>query len=313
LKINLVAVLTAMLRAGPSAAKVKDRDGNLPLHCVCESRKLTGKIQSFATDMLIDAYPGGLRVKDKQGNLPLHSAIERGNSLALNVLQKMVQIFPDACKATDKEKNTPLHSALECRTKDLAPLVKLLLSADSTCVAVKTKDRDGQLPVHCTINMSKNIEQHDILCMLVEASPSCAKEVNPRDKKVLLQWALDRNALQVVASIARAAAETFEIKCCRVSSSSYPMFPLHYVCAHLPTVTIGVMQVVAKASSNACVTKDRQGKIPLRILHEEGSRPELIACVKKAMGPAAYNAIICLQMACVPNKLLLLEGKKLKI
>ena len=292
LTIKLVAVLTAMLRAGPNAAKVKDRDGNLPLHCVCESRKLTGKIQSFATDMLIDAYPGGLRVKDKQGNLPLHSAIERGNSLALNVLQKMVQIFPDACKATDKEKNTPLHSALKCRTKDLAPLVKLLLSADSEGVAVKTKDRDGQLPVHCTINMSKNIEQHDILCMLVEASPSCAKEVNPRDKKVLLQWALDRNALQVVASIARAAAETFEIKCCRVSSSSYPMFPLHYVCAHLPTVTIGVMQVVAKASSSACVTKDRQGKIPLRILHEEGSRPELIACVKKAMGPAAYNAIM---------------------
>ena len=144
---NVSAVANRMIDLRPKAAEVRDKQGNLALHSMCES-------STPATDVimkLIDSYPDGLGIKDKDGNLPLHSALERGDIIPISVLAKMIQVYPQACVIQDKEKNTCLHSACECRTKDLPKIVKLLLDADSKGVAAKTKDREGNLPVSTVV------------------------------------------------------------------------------------------------------------------------------------------------------------------
>ena len=97
-----------MLALGPNAAMEKDRDGNLALHSAAESKKLTGKSQTFALDMLIDAYPEACQKKDKDGNLPLHSALKRGDGIRVQVIEKMVRTYPQGCLIYDKHHNLPV-------------------------------------------------------------------------------------------------------------------------------------------------------------------------------------------------------------
>jgi len=108
LNTNLIAVLSLMLALGPNAAMEKDRDGNLALHSAAESKKLTGKSQTFALDMLIDAYPEACQKKDKDGNLPLHSALKRGDGIRVQVIEKMVRTYPQGCLIYDKHHNLPV-------------------------------------------------------------------------------------------------------------------------------------------------------------------------------------------------------------
>ena len=108
LNTKLIEVLTLMLNSpsGKSAAAIKDYQYNLAIHSCCESKKIDGKIQEFAINILIEAYPGGLNVKDSDKNLPLHSALERGDGIGIGVLQKMVQCNPQACSVQDAGGNT---------------------------------------------------------------------------------------------------------------------------------------------------------------------------------------------------------------
>ena len=97
--------------------------------------------------VLILTNPAGLRVKDKDGNLPLHSAIENGDKIPKSTLEKIVRGFPGACVIKDKEGNTPLHSAVENRVKDIFPIVQLLLAADPQGKSARPPDREGNLPI----------------------------------------------------------------------------------------------------------------------------------------------------------------------
>ncbi len=179
--------------------------------------------------------------------------------------------------------NTPLHSACECRNKDLPKIVKLLLDADSKGVATKLKDKDGQLPVHSACNRRQ--QNTLVVSMLVAASPQC---LDVKLKNIfILQWAIDRNALDVVQAAMTHSPQSFDAKCCKSKVTKKSETPLHYVCYDKPGVPLQMMQLLAK--SNALNTKDSKGKLPLRILYEEGRKKELINCLKVAMGPTAFD------------------------
>ena len=183
--------------------------------------------------------------------------------------------------------NTPLHSAIECRNKDLPAIVQLLLDADSQGVASKIKDKDGQLPVHSACNRRQQSKQ--VIGMLVEASPQCLSVKNKKDGLYVLQWAIDRNALDVVGKISHVSPTSFDVKCCKSKVTNKNETPLHYVCYDKPDVPLQMMQVLANNNGNALTTKDSKGKMPLRILYEEGRRKELINCLKEAMGATAFD------------------------
>ena len=284
----LIEVLTLMLSLdeGRSAASIRDKDGNLAIHSASESKKLSGIVQAMAVDMLVDAYPGSLKIKDRDGNLPLHSAIERGDVLAFSILEKMVRLYPGAVQVTDKEKNTPLHSACECRTRDLPKIIKLLLDADPKAVASKLKDKDGQLPVHSAIN--RRSASTKVVAMMVEASPQCLEVKNKRTGVHIVQWAIDTNALDVLKKISQVSPQSFDVKCCKSRLSKKIEMPLHYVCYDRPNVTSQMMHLLANVG-NALNTKNSKGKLPLRILYEEGRAKNLIECLKAAMGETAFD------------------------
>jgi ankyrin repeat protein len=128
---DLAALVRLLLAAdeGKIAPKTADRDGNLPLHSACENR-----VPNVDTILLpLDTFPGGLEKKDKQGNLPLHSAIEVGDVMATSVIGVMIRAYPGANKVKDKDGNTPLHSALHSLTKHFDEVASLLLEADPSC------------------------------------------------------------------------------------------------------------------------------------------------------------------------------------
>ena len=285
---KIIEVLTLMLslEEGRSAATIRDKDGNLAIHSASESKKLSGKVQAMVVDMLVDAYPGSLKIKDRDGNLPLHSAIERGDVLPVKVLAKMVQLYPGAVHVVDKEKNTPLHSACECRTKDLPKIIKLLLDADPKAVASKLKDKDGQLPVHSAIN--RRTPSTIVVAMMVEASPQCLEVKNKRTGVHIVQWAIDTSALDVLKKISQVSPQSFDVQCCKSSVSKKMEMPLHYVCYDKPHVSPQTMHLLANVG-NALNTKNSKGKLPLRILYEEGRGKNLIECLKAAMGTTAFD------------------------
>jgi len=285
---KLIEVLTLMLSLdeGRSAASIRDKDGNLAIHSASESKKLNGKVQAMVVDMLCDAHPESLKIKDRDGNLPLHSAIERGDVLSIKVLAKMVRLYPGAVQVMDKEKNTPLHSACECRTKDLPKIIKLLLDADPKAVASKLKDKDGQLPVHSAIN--RRTPSTAVVGMMVEASPQCLEVKIKRTGVHIVQWAIDTNAMDVLKKISQVSPQSFDVKCCKSNLSKKIEMPLHYVCYDRPNVAPQMLHLLANVG-NALNTKNSKGKLPLRILYEEGRGKNLIECLKAAMGETAFD------------------------
>ena len=137
--------------------------------------------------------------------------------------------------------------------------------------------------------------------MLVAASPQCLdvklKNIDNFQfinglrqwpiEEFILQWAIDRNALDVVQAAMTHSPQSFDAKCCKSKVTKKSETPLHYVCYDKPGVPLQMMQLLAK--SNALNTKDSKGKLPLRILYEEGRKKELICCLKVAMGPTAFD------------------------
>jgi ankyrin repeat protein len=280
---DLAKIVRMLLNADTNgvAAKTKDREGNLPIHSAAEKKNPSPDVVM----MLIDAYPKGLHLKDRDGNLPIHSVLENPFSFPTSVVEKMLAVNPDSTKVKDKDGNTPLHSACECRTKNLPKIVKLLLDADPQAVASKTKDKDGQLPIHSACNRSKISTL--VVAMLVEASPVCLEVKIKRTGIHIVQWAVDKSAFDVLQKIWSCSPHYFEAKCCKSIVSKKHETPLHYICYDKPDVSVKMMKLLAK--SNAKNMKNSKGKLPLRTLYEEGRKKNLIECLKKEMGPTAFN------------------------
>ena len=160
---NVSAVANRMIDLRPKAAEVRDKQGNLALHSMCES-------STPATDVimkLIDSYPDGLGIKDKDGNLPLHSALERGDIIPISVLAKMIQVYPGSTTVFDKDHNLPLHCAYHCAYhsysgKQLVELTTLLLTTDSAAGVVKSK-KYGFL-LHYICQQNKPLALIDAFC-----------------------------------------------------------------------------------------------------------------------------------------------------
>ena len=280
---DLAKIVRMLLNADTNgvAAKTKDREGNLPIHSAAEKKNPSPDVVM----MLIDAFPKGLHLKDRDGNLPIHSVLENPFSFPTSVVEKMLAVNPDSTKVKDKDGNTPLHSACECRTKNLPKIVKLLLDADPQAVASKTKDKDGQLPIHSACNRSKISTL--VVAMLVEASPVCLEVKIKRTGIHIVQWAVDKSAFDVLQKIWSCSPHYFEAKCCKSIVSKKHETPLHYICYDKPDVSVKMMKLLAK--SNAKNMKNSKGKLPLRTLYEEGRKKNLIECLKKEMGPTAFD------------------------
>ena len=67
-------MIQILLSAYPECTRVIDKDGNTPLHSICEHAELN---LSEVVGMLLEVDSGAAEVQDKEGNLAIHSAAER--------------------------------------------------------------------------------------------------------------------------------------------------------------------------------------------------------------------------------------------
>ena len=77
--------VAALLSAHPEGARVKDKDGRLPLHFAC-----INNAPREAVAALLSAFPDGAREVDRRGRLPFHDAFSSDTRALLSAS------FPDA-------------------------------------------------------------------------------------------------------------------------------------------------------------------------------------------------------------------------
>ena len=161
-----------LLEAYSDGTKVKDKDGNIPLHFLCNNPNVTA-------DMLkcvIEAYSDGAKVKDKDGNIPLHILCKNPNVTA-DMLKWLLEAYSDGAKVKDKDGNIPLHFLYgnSARSDDMA---NRLLEAYPD--AEKEKNKYGLTPlqmrdgivVYKRGTLTKYMEDKTVTKVIV-FSPNC--------------------------------------------------------------------------------------------------------------------------------------------
>lgn len=123
-----------------SFAKIRDLDGNLPLHQAVNR----SDANLLVVCALLKMYPGAARIKDSEGYYPLFIAC-RQLKVSAAIIKTLINAFPEA---TTKKigGNLALHVlALKGRVPS-AEAVRILLNANYK--AASTMNKHGNLPLH---------------------------------------------------------------------------------------------------------------------------------------------------------------------
>eukprot|EP01038_Epipyxis_sp_PR26KG_P006084 gene6084-8383_t len=123
------------LSSNPNATKLKNNDGNLPLHLA-----INGKSSFETIQFILSSYPEALKIKNNEGNLPLHLA-SNGKS-SFETIQFILASYPEAIEIKNNEGNLPLH--LASNGKLSFETIQFILS--SYLEALKIKNNEGNLP-----------------------------------------------------------------------------------------------------------------------------------------------------------------------
>ena len=176
-------VISALIRADPTSASYVDKQGNLPIHYVCERENTP--LDFIRT--VFRAYPKCLSIKDKDGNTPLHSAVE---TLSGNTVEQVVNMFLDestkCATIKDKDGNMALHSACEC-DKPSSKVILRLIQANPK--ALEKRDKEGNLPLHSALELGDVIEP-DVIKVMIDTYPGAVK-IKDKEKNTPLHSAVE--------------------------------------------------------------------------------------------------------------------------
>ena len=178
-----VEVISALIRADPTSASYVDKQGNLPIHYICERENTP--LDFIRT--VFRAYPRCLSIKDKDGNTPLHSAVE---TLSGNTVEQVVNMFLDestkCATIEDKDGNMALHSACEC-DKPSSKVILRLIQANPK--ALEKRDKEKNLPLHSALELGDVIEP-DVIKVMIDTYPGAVK-IKDKEKNTPLHSAVE--------------------------------------------------------------------------------------------------------------------------
>jgi len=117
-------VLQTLVQAWPAAARIRDKEGFLPLHHLCWSHETNVLLADV--ELLVAAWPYALRVATtKRGMLPLHVACQY--QVSTDVILFLIESYPLAAKVRNKRGELPLHIMAAASEKlDVAVLERLI-------------------------------------------------------------------------------------------------------------------------------------------------------------------------------------------
>ena len=144
--------------------------------------------------------------------------------------------------------------------------------------------KPGGLPIHCACNMTKNIDQLEIVSMLAQHHNLKVLKTKHRSwqNSYFLKWALDKRSIPLVKQIFEADPTSAELQLGAIG------WALHYACGHAPSM--GMVQLLCQVNKNALSLQNKKGKLPLRLLHEAAAPKNIIKIVFDAF-PAAYDGM----------------------
>ena len=136
-------LIQLLITAYPDAVKIRDPDGNLPIHLAAGHHK--GRMwlsHSELTILVYNAFPAGIRERDKDGYLPLHLALR--NKAPDEMIKYLLQAYPESVRAIDPLGNTPLNLAIQFEGTYLLIFELVKLYPD----AINIPNRKGNYPLH---------------------------------------------------------------------------------------------------------------------------------------------------------------------
>jgi len=159
-------VVKVLMKSYPDAVRVRDENGELPLHIACQEAPLD------VIEALVDAYPEGIKIENEFGEFPLSRAMNHPASL--DAIKLLVNAFPECVQFTRMHGGLPLRDALLFSNDASLEIIKFLVDADLEGVRVANVSLDvinflldtypqgvlvankyGQLPFHVAVHRKK--------------------------------------------------------------------------------------------------------------------------------------------------------------
>lgn len=131
-------IVRELLNLFPGAAKVKDRMGNLPLFLACRRKR----VQTSVIKAILKAHPEAATVKI-MGALALHHLLHTG-SPSPESAQLLIDAHPEGPRVANAYGNLPLHYLCALETPHIST-VRVLMSAYPQ--AVQMKNSRGETPI----------------------------------------------------------------------------------------------------------------------------------------------------------------------
>ena len=157
----LEAILQEIAASPAAAAKIKDKQGRLPLH-----RAMVHQPPPNVVATLLQAYNAAAKAETRRGTLPLHIGMEHRASA--ETIQLLLEAFPAAAKHYDDFRMLPLRLGVYHQAPGGS--IQHVLAANTD--AASDADQVGRLPLHYAVEKHASAE---VIAALLEAFPAAAE------------------------------------------------------------------------------------------------------------------------------------------
>lgn len=171
----------------PDAIKMKDLDGNLPLHLACKKLCSLGEAAADASAIryLLSVYPEAAGIQNNHGCLCLHLLYSAPQSqdapaeMVLRLAGRLLGAYPGAVGIADREGRLPLHYACETRNH-LQVISHLLVEKYPSSFHVSTENCSLQCRFGLCVeigSLETNTRGHGVCLPLHCSSGGCPLDV----------------------------------------------------------------------------------------------------------------------------------------
>ena len=249
-------ILKLLIEKCPEAVRHADDDGNLPIHLAAFHASSPDYFR-----VLIEAYPGSEQTSNADGALPLHIACKK---TTVTMVEYFCKLFPEATNhATTKGQRYPIHMAIFHRDGPEAALaiVQFLLERNPNAMLQKYK---GRSLLHCACVGGYNINDSNIgaalevIKIIYDSHPEAIEENRiASDIQIFHQ--------QVQAFINRELVYAHQAKDLRLMTTpdDNRQLPLHTALQN--DVRLGSIKLLVKGNPHAVQSPDNSGALPLHV------------------------------------------------
>eukprot|EP01038_Epipyxis_sp_PR26KG_P006848 gene6848-9375_t len=237
-----------LLSSYPDAVKLKDNNGNLPLHLSIIEKSSIEIIQ-----LLLSSYPDAIKVKNNDDYLPLHLSIIEKSSI--EIIQLLLSSYPDAIEVKNYYGNYPLH--LSIIEKSSFEIIRLLLSSYPD--AIKVNNNNGNFPLHLSII---EISSFKVIQLLLSNYPDAMKLKGSNGNLPLHVAILKKSSFEIIQLLLSSYPDAINLEVNNGYNSNYYL-PLHL--AVMKKSSFVIIQLLLFTYPDAIKVKDYSGNYPLHL------------------------------------------------